>query len=312
MLPVASPPPSQRRGGIDIAELQRISAEKKRQRDDAGFEDPTVSRPTSARPKTPFQKELEEKLASRETSRVSTPAFHANKTVFNIDWQDFRSLFNYFLENGVTEVTQHIPHDYIAMSHKNQGLMKSTQPKGGLPDIRESLRNAFNAHLQYQGEKPQHLHQSAMETVSYKTAVSAPTDEASTEMGTERGVANYAQKMSDMGDVVGKGMRIFPIQGRNHYIKGRGLRNVQVDTSRGVQPTATYVPFGKYVINPSRLKTSRLELRTLRGGAVVKYPTRDLTANIAKILRRVLEDRMPDVLDLRELSAKEAVELWFS
>jgi hypothetical protein len=45
---------------------------------------------------------------------------------------------------------------------------------------------------------------------------------------------------------------------------------------------------------------------------VVKYPTRDLTANIAKILRRVLEDRMPDVLDLRELSAKEAVELWFS
>jgi hypothetical protein len=172
-----------------------------------------------------------------------------------MDWQDFRNLFGYYLENGVTEVTQHIPQDYIATSHKNQGLMKSTQPKGGLPDIRESLREAYNAHLQYQGEKPQHLHERAMETASYKTAVSAPTDEAGTELGTERGVANYAQKMSDMGDVVGKGMRIVPMQGRNHYIKGRGLRNVQVDTSRGVQPTATYVPFGKYIINPSRLKT---------------------------------------------------------
>jgi hypothetical protein len=242
MLPVASPPPSQRRGGIDIAELQRISAEKKRQRDDAGFEDPTSSRPTSARPKTPFQRELEEKLALRETSRVSTPALHANKTDFNMDWQDFRSLFNYYLENGVTEVTQHISIEYIATSHKNQGYLKSTQPKGGLPDIRESLRNAFNAHLQYQGENPQHLHERAMETASYKTPA-VVTDEASTDFG-EGGIADNLAK----GNMTGKGMRIFPMQGRNHYIKGRGLRTVQIDTSRGVQPTATYVPFGKYSI----------------------------------------------------------------
>jgi hypothetical protein len=83
-----------------------------------------------------------------------------------------------------------------------------------------------------------------------------------------------------------------------------------VDTSRGVQPTSTYVPFGKYIINPSRLKTGRLELKTLRGGAVVKYPARDLTANIAMILRRVLDDRMPDDHDLRSLSPDEQAFLY--
>jgi hypothetical protein len=54
--PISTPsrPPS---SGIDLAELQRISAEKKRQRDSGGFEDPVNSRTTS-RSKTPFQREL--------------------------------------------------------------------------------------------------------------------------------------------------------------------------------------------------------------------------------------------------------------
>lgn len=288
-----------------LAELKRISAEKKRQRDEAGFEDPISSR-SSSRPKTPFQQELEEKLASRESSRVPTPALHSNKTIYNMDWNDFRNLFGHYLENNVTDVTRHIPQEYISSAGRYKGYLKSQQPPGGLPEIRESLREAFNAHLRQQGDRPHLLHERAMETASYKRAASAPTDEAGTEMGTERGVAGYAQKMSDMGDAMGKGLRNFRTQSRNYYIKGRGLRkSVDVDTSRGIPATTTYVPFGKYIVNPAKLRRNRLEMKTMRGGAIIKYPSQDLTANLAKILCRVLEDRMPDDHDLRELSAKE-------
>jgi hypothetical protein len=224
-----------------------------------------------------------------------------------MDWLDLYGLFNYYLENNIQVVTKHIPTAFLASSGQNRGLMKKTKPPGSMVEIREHLRDAFNAHLREQGENQQHLHQQAMETAAYKAPPSSPTDEAGTIMGTEPGVANYAQHMSDMGDVAGKGLRFFPLQGRTHFIKGRGLgaKPVHVDTSRGVQPTSTYVPFGKYIINPSRLKTGRLELKTLRGGAVVKYPARELTANIALILRRVLDDRMPDDQDLRGLSPSE-------
>jgi len=125
---------------------------------------------------------------------------------------------------------------------------------------------------------------------------------------TPPGAKDPAQPMSK-----GSGIMLLPgVRQRSQpatLIHGWGLSRalaraprVSVDVTKGVRCISpTFVPFGKYIVDPAKLSRGQLDLRTLRGGKVGRYPYREISQPLTKILKRILEDRMPDEHDIREL-----------
>ena len=65
-------------------------------------------------------------------------------------------------------------------------------------------------------------------------------------------------------DILGYGLRV-PKQSK---------KAIQIDITKGVvyNPESTFVPFGKYIVNPNKLSSGVFEIKTMRGGLVAKYP----------------------------------------
>lgn len=93
-----------------------------------------------------------------------------------------------------------------------------------------------------------------------------------------------------------------PIQGFGIGKRTQSKPTVSVDISKGIARTVpTFIPFGKYIVDPAKLSRGLLDLRTLNGGKVVKYPLRELSEPLTKLMKRILEDRMPDEYDMQTL-----------
>jgi hypothetical protein len=97
----------------------------------------------------------------------------------------------------------------------------------------------------------------------------------------------------------------FPV---GRHILGYGLKPpkkkaISVDMTKGLsyESAPTYIPLGRYIINPSKLSSGVFDMRTLKGGAVKKYPARQLSPQLTKVLNRILGGRMPDEYDFNEM-----------
>lgn len=96
---------------------------------------------------------------------------------------------------------------------------------------------------------------------------------------------------------------------RGREILGYGLskphskKAIQIDISKGLayNPAPSYVPFGKYAINPSKLSSGVFELKTMSGSAPAKYPIKKLSPQLTKIMNRMVGGRMPDEYDFNEM-----------
>lgn len=93
-------------------------------------------------------------------------------------------------------------------------------------------------------------------------------------------------------------------------ILGYGLKKkqpIQIDMNKGLayNSSPTYVPFGKYIINPSKLSSGIMEIKTLKGGNVAKHPARQLSPSLTKIMNRIVGGRMPDEYDFNEMDLED-------
>jgi hypothetical protein len=82
---------------------------------------------------------------------------------------------------------------------------------------------------------------------------------------------------------------------------------IQIDISKGLayEPAPSYVPFGKYIVNPNKLSSGVFEIKTMRGGMVAKYPLKRLSPNLSKIMNRIIGGRMPDEYDFNEMDLED-------
>jgi hypothetical protein len=106
-------------------------------------------------------------------------------------------------------------------------------------------------------------------------------------------------------------MRGLPV-GRT--ISGYGLslpkkvsKPIQIDMSRGLayESTPSYIAFGKYVINPNKMASGVFDMKTMKGGLVVKYPTKMLSAKLSKMINRIIGGRMPDEEEFNEMDLND-------
>jgi hypothetical protein len=122
----------------------------------------------------------------------------------------------------------------------------------------------------------------------------------------------YLERRGEVG-LKGRGMNRRPLAPSSRFPTGRAIlgyglsrKNVAVDMTRGIQNTMpTYVPFGRYIINPSKLSRGVLEVKTLNGGKLNKYPTKEISPTLTKIMKRILDDRMPDEYDFKEMDLED-------
>jgi hypothetical protein len=106
-------------------------------------------------------------------------------------------------------------------------------------------------------------------------------------------------------------MRGLPV-GRT--ISGYGLsipkkvsKPIQIDMSRGLayESTPSYIAFGKYVINPNKMASGVFDMKTMKGGLVVKYPTKMLSAKLSKMINRIIGGRLPDEEEFNEMDLND-------
>lgn len=82
---------------------------------------------------------------------------------------------------------------------------------------------------------------------------------------------------------------------------------IKVDMSRGLayESAPSYVAFGKYVINPNKIASGVFDMKTMKGGLVVKYPTKMLSAKLSKMINRIIGGRMPDEEEFNEMDLND-------
>jgi hypothetical protein len=113
-------------------------------------------------------------------------------------------------------------------------------------------------------------------------------------------------------DVTGTSMRRRPksylpmgrtISGYGLSLPKKAKKAIQVDMSRGLayESAPSYIAFGKYVINPNKMSSGVFDMKTMKGGLVVKYPTKMLSAKLSKMINRIIGGRMPDEEDFNEM-----------
>lgn len=89
--------------------------------------------------------------------------------------------------------------------------------------------------------------------------------------------------------------------------KQQKVKPIQLDMSKGLayEASPTYVPFGKYAINPSKLSSGVFEMKTLKGGKVNKYPVRKLSPSLTKVMNRIISGRGIDDYDFNEMDLED-------
>lgn len=82
---------------------------------------------------------------------------------------------------------------------------------------------------------------------------------------------------------------------------------IQIDMTKGLsyESAPSYIPFGKYIVNPSKLSSGVFEMKTLKGGNVVKYPAKKLSPSLTKVMNRIVGGRMPDEYDFNEMDLED-------
>ena len=107
-------------------------------------------------------------------------------------------------------------------------------------------------------------------------------------------------------------MRYIPGEGTEMeakgLIRGKGLavaKKMPPKVEGKVEKPASYIPFGRFVINKHKLNDGVLMLRTPRGGAISKLPTERISENLSKIVSTISKGNIPSFEDMSGLGESE-------
>ena len=93
-------------------------------------------------------------------------------------------------------------------------------------------------------------------------------------------------------------------QGRGVGCKIRG-KGLQVDRTIGVKPAIKFAPFGKYLLDMSKLKDDTIAMKTMSGTSVVGHPSKKVSTQFSKIVKDMIGGKVPCDEDLSGLSTLE-------
>lgn len=229
----------------------------------------------------------------RELPKEKQKPFSSLSDFYELSWLKIRDWYDNIVPI-MPEISLFVPEDFKIRSGTNAGRLKA-QPTVGVEEAKMMMIDAVEFYLQNEPmvkERRLGLKEAAQPSAPSPIPVPlAGNGISGNRQATARPLAPHSR---------------FPI---GRQILGYGLKKspkVTLDMTKGVVNTApTYVPFGKFIINPSKLSRGFFEVRTLMGGKIGKYPDKQLSPNLTKIMRRMIEDRMPDEYDFNEMDLED-------
>lgn len=85
-------------------------------------------------------------------------------------------------------------------------------------------------------------------------------------------------------------------------MKGRGIA---IDRTIGVKPAIKFAPFGKYLLDMTKLKDDTIAMKTMSGTSVVGHPSKKVSSQFSKIVKDMIGGKVPSDEDLSGLSTLE-------
>lgn len=211
---------------------------------------------------------------------VSRQTFSTMAEFYSLSWEKIRKWYDDWAQD-LPEMASQVPPELLLTRGEDAGRLKKALPYSK-QEAKQQLTEAAQRYLDLMSRK--------------KEAATPAT-------------------LTSMETMSGFGMKPRALAPASRYPTGReilgyGLSKrpgkVEIDMSKGIRNTSpTYIPFGKFIINPSKLSRGLFEVRTLNGGKLGKYPDRELSPSLTKIMRRMLDDRMPDEYDFNEMELED-------
>ncbi len=171
-----------------------------------------------------------------------------------------------------------------------------------IPDIQALFENNWN-----KKRKLSTLKQSLTPGVVAKLSMTQSGNDMEQDVFSAKTELNeYQPTLTGMGFYKSKIVR--PVQTYRNNIVGYGLKtkSINVDMTQGLKKeTPTFIPFGKYLVNPNILSGGTLDLKTKSGWKVEKYPTRKMSSSLTKIMTRMIGGRLPDEQDFNNLQEED-------
>ena len=72
----------------------------------------------------------------------------------------------------------------------------------------------------------------------------------------------------------------------------------------------SFSPFGKFIVNTNKLASNILDVRTQKGNNIPKYKQHQMSAHLAKTMKRIMGGRMIDEYDFNEMPLEDQTYLW--
>lgn len=220
-----------------------------------------------------------EEAAKRNIQMRKKTNFDSLEEFKRLSWPKIRIWFDEW-KDVLPEMVSLVPFELLTTRGLDAGKLKFA-PYGGVPNGRMMLEPAVELFL----------------------SIKANSGDRIAGLGMKRPIHRGLEPKSRFPtgrEILGYGLA------KSGLVKHGGARRVQIDMSKGIQNTSPqYVPFGKFIINPNKLSRGICEVRTLGGGKLGKYPDKQLSSSLTKIMRRILEDRMPDEYDYNEMEMED-------
>lgn len=230
-------------------------------------------------------------LAELQARRGETPdtkiRFSSQSDFMRLSYPKIRKWFEDW-KYDFPELASLVPVELLVTRGTDAGKLKFSPP-GGVPAAREALMPAAVFYIDKVLEQNTRLERPR----SIGTVTTTPSELSG--FGMKPRALEPHSRFPTGRHILGYGLS-----------KPKSKKTVTIDMTQGLINSApTFVPFGKYIINPSKLSRGIIEIKTMNGGKLSRYPERRLSQNLTKVMRRMLEDRMPDEYDFNEMDMED-------
>jgi hypothetical protein len=109
------------------------------------------------------------------------------------------------------------------------------------------------------------------------------------------GLERVRRILSRLGSMEGEGLA--------PRMKGRGL--TRPDYTQGIEPSARYIKFGRYMINNKKLNDNVLSLRRSKGSTIASIPATKMTSQLGNVFKKIVGGGVPSYDELNSLTDAE-------
>jgi len=101
------------------------------------------------------------------------------------------------------------------------------------------------------------------------------------------------------------------LMGRVMGVKGNGISKMsgrgltRPDYTQGIEPSARYIKFGRYMINNKKLNDNVLSLRRSKGSTIATIPATKMTSELGNVIKKIVGGGVPSYDELNKLTDAE-------